>query len=598
MQELSIFNRNEIPGQESEVPKLSELDPQGRANAVRISPDGIVNKSPVNSKELLVTEEQVITEFQDWQKRALAFLRTEEGTAFIAQHGQGINRNYMSEIENIIFLGEKELKEGAKRIAHHIESLISEGKQVILANSRPAGASNEYILLHVLEELSLRGISKDKVTVVNPRWVGTQTVEERMRQHISESQSTDHVLLTLDDWRISGKQILVESGDLQVFAKTFFDENPTHTIATEVGLLFEDESRSKDNLNIFAAFSGHWEGGFRQIMSGSWTLVDYGFQDREDLKALSKKIERPLPMAFSIIRPTEVLPTQLGSKQPLVYRDEPLRSRALAMFSKWATLDDAIPEKTRDQIRIFEAAQEAKSWEELQVHSLNDLETCFSAMDSEHPIIQKLSEELDERISSERARYPIPLYQQDAVFVDETNDLARALVTEALKEKGFNETEVSQLLPNIKMTIDRVIRLVAERRHTEIPSTSSIGAYTVVEQDRKSYFCIDFDKLGSEVLSAHEIVIDESTQPIQALLVFDHYTQRIPDTKKSAFPLIVISSRHVSVFFPRNYENFTEVAKRLFEKGFGEQFVYSWYRTDKPTVYLSPQEYISSASGV
>lgn len=293
MQENLPSHDYEILNQSSEVPKLRELNASGRDNLIRISPDGIVNKSPINSREVIITEEAIIKDFQEWQQQVLAFLQTDAGATFIVQHGEGINRNYISEIENIIFLGERELLIGAKRMVRHIESLLAEGKRVILANSRPTGASNEYILLHVLEELSQRGISKDKVTVANPRWLGNQTLGDSLSQSILESGSTNHVLLTLDDWRISGKQILTESGDLHSFANTFVSKHPSHSVATEVGLLFEEETRSKDNLNIWSAYNGKWEGAFRQIMSGSWTLVDYGFQDRKDLVELSKAIGRP-----------------------------------------------------------------------------------------------------------------------------------------------------------------------------------------------------------------------------------------------------------------------------------------------------------------
>lgn len=591
-----------------EAPRLKDLDPRNRPSLIRVATDGIEVKYPKNSKMETVSEEELIREFQHWQKEALRFLHSPEGAAFAATRGPFAPMEFVKDLEGIIFFGEKELLAGAERLADHSMDLMHQGKSVTYALLRPGGASNEYVLLHVLEALQRKGVDPEMLQVIHRRWA---TEKERSSlsffHHTFESfaqdaPTEDHVLITLDDWRISGAQIQSELSETERLARKFLSLHPSRRVEREVQFLFEASNRViQDDLahrpgvegyRVTPAFSGSWLGPHRQPISGVWTLVDFGFHTRRDFRVMSEAMGMPLPGAFKIIRPTEPVPPSYDAG-PIVYKNEDLRWRSLETFHRWCGRDREIPDQTLDLARAFDRGKTSEDWKSMQVRTADEAMALFSGVRENRGLVFQLGLELSSEIT--RTRSAIPLELQPVNNRASSSDLLPVMDNLLLKRISEVSAAGGRLHEyDLFLMHDLLARQILEEREHLPPPAADSSAYRMVNIGERECLSIPTHLAGSELLFAKTVVFANDLQEIYVAFPSKKHTFELSAEVTTRFPTVRIfgGSRQVEVTLPEEFANLQGLAKVLIEKGFGEQFQYRWMKTSWRERYYSPLDIV------
>lgn len=485
-----------------EVPRLKELNPNGRTNLVRIASSGIESKFPRNSKTEIVTEEEIIREFQQWQQNASEFLQTKEGADFILSRGPYRLQEFPLDIDGLIFLGDRELRLAAERLASHSMKLMQGGTSVTYALLNPGGASNEYVLLHVLESLEKQGVDQKMLQVLHHRWM-PQSEKHSVAQQFHQfeefalqSGASKHVIATLDDWRISGIQIQSELSETGKISRMFRSHYPEHQIFRNLQLLFEASNREDKEqdfstletpeLSVTPAYSGEWLGPHRQGISGVWTLVDFGFHGRKDFVELSRVMQNPLPMAFKILRPTEVIP-QKGKSDPILYKNDVLRNRSMQTFYKWCGGSSEIPDSTMNAWRVFEQSKKASDWEGLKIMRDVDISAFFSGVRENPAILRELAQALSKKIRIARTISQISLLEeQEKFFQFETEILVDELLQEKVAELGHSGERIHEF--ELIMLRDQLLREVLHLRSLPVPAAAEAKKYRLLKGGEFEFF--------------------------------------------------------------------------------------------------------------
>jgi len=589
-------------------PRLKDLDPRNRPGLVRVATDGIEVKYPRNSKLETVSEEELIREFQQWQKQALRFVHSPEGVAFTATRGPFAPMEFARDLEGIIFFGEQELIKGAERLADRSLDLMSQGKTVTYALLRPGGASNEYVLLHVLEALQRKGADPEMLHVIHRRWT---TEKERSSQSffqqdfdnfVLNAPTSDHVLVMLDDWRISGSQIQSELSETERLAKKFISRHPDQNVSREVQFLFEASNRTiqDDSANrpgvegyhVTPAFSGEWLGPHRQPISGIWTLVDFGFHTRKDFRVLSDMMGVPLPGAFKIIRPTEPVPPSYDAG-PIVYKNEDLRWRSLETFHRWCGRDREIPDETLNLARAFDIGKTSEDMHTIQLHSADETMAFFSGVRENKELIFQLGLELSSEITRVRSAIPLELQGADhhassSALIPVMDNLLQKKIAE-ISPAGGRLHEYDLFLLH-----DVLARQIRDERETRIPPPAENSSYRIVKYRERECLRIPAIHAGSELLSAKVVVFANDLRDIYTAFPSKKFAFEVPVELTNRYPTVYLNktAREIKVVLPEEFADLQRLAQLMIEKGFGEQFQYQWLRGGWRDRYYSPLDIV------
>lgn len=589
-------------------PRLKDLDPRNRPAPVRVATDGIEVKYPKNSKIETLSEEELIREFQQWQKEAIRFLHSSEGAAFTATRGPFAPMEFVKDVEGIIFFGEKELIKGAERLADHSLELINQGKTVTYALLRPGGASNEYVLLHVLEALERKGANPEMLHVIHRRWTSEKErsslafFQNAFENFAQNAPTSEHVLVTMDDWRISGSQIQSELSETERLARKFLSSHPARRVERELQFLFEASNRMMqddvsnrqgvEGYRVTSAFSGDWLGPHRQPISGVWTLVDFGFHTRRDFRLLSEMMGVPLPGAFKIIRPTEPIPPSYDAG-PIVYKREDLRWRSLETFHRWCGRDQEIPDETLHLARAFDAGKKGRDWKNLQVNTAAEAMALFSGVRENRELLTQLGLELSSEIT--RVRSAIPLELQGVDHHASSSELI-PVMDNLLRKKIIEVSPAGGRLHEYDLFLlhDVLARQILNERECVPPPRAESSAYRIVKFDERECLRIPASLAGSELLSAKIVVFANALRDIYTAFPSKKYAFALPVELTDRFPTLYLTNanRQVDVVLPEDFADLQRFAQLLTEKGFGEQFYYRWLKKGWRERYYSPMDIV------
>lgn len=233
--------------------------------------------------------------------------------------------------DNLVFVGEKELREATQGIAQHLLERCREGKQVIVfpANTR----SERYIALRILEEVDA---STDETPDLRQRIRITQNPYRAARQCKENPGSC--LIVVPDDFIVTGTRIqafastaysaLLKEGFTPDEASQVVEANvvasPDQPQGNKLSMGIGNNGRSlrvfsfygvpeyRDSKGIWFVFSG-------VSMTGSHSSTDYGFE--QELKKfhayLSKKgAQRNMPLLANLVRPYQTKDTTSQYQDP------------------------------------------------------------------------------------------------------------------------------------------------------------------------------------------------------------------------------------------------------------------------------------------
>lgn len=241
--------------------------------------------------------------------------------------------------ENMVFVGEHELKKATQGIASHLIDEAQTGKDLILFPGRLR--SERYISLRIMEEI-------DYLTEENPE------LRERFKISANPYEIADEIkdklgnckVIVPDDFVLSGTRIKGFAGTIiNPLMEVGFDSDKALDIVEaavvampyrpkEPGVVYGSyKSVPRKYLNVFSFYSvpeyrgedGKWVVYPGVSVSGSHSSTDYGFEEKlEDLQEYmnSKNVSCELPLLANITRPYE-----LEEGSGLKYKDKALQNR-------------------------------------------------------------------------------------------------------------------------------------------------------------------------------------------------------------------------------------------------------------------------------
>lgn len=237
--------------------------------------------------------------------------------------------------ENLVFVGENELKKATQGIAQHLVEVAQKGKDVLFfwANSR----SERYITLRVLEEL-------DYLTEESPDLRNRFKLSNGPQETAKECKDLlgNCLVAILDDFVVSGSRMtgfastifnnLIEAGFSPDRASEMIEANVVALKSTRKEHPMTMGSKDERNLRVFSFYEvdeyRNSEG--KQAVytgvsfTGSHSSTDYGFENvLEEFSTYlkSKNIQRSRPLLAEIVRPYK---TDYQSRK---YEDPELQKR-------------------------------------------------------------------------------------------------------------------------------------------------------------------------------------------------------------------------------------------------------------------------------
>lgn len=241
--------------------------------------------------------------------------------------------------ENLVFVGENELRTALNGMANHVIELAREGNLVYLYSYGPR--SERYVTLRVLEQV-------DTLLEENPELkakIKFSENEARIFEHWGDGITNPKILIP-DDFLVSGTTIVGKMGRINTFFKSKGIENPESFIEA---LLVTSPKRSGDqlkrNLKDGSIFSYYGIDLFKSVggvslrtgmsVTGSHASTDYAFEDEiEYIQNFLKnnRLQVPeLPFLYKVDRPYEM--KEWG--QPREYVDENLQQRWIKIQQKF-----------------------------------------------------------------------------------------------------------------------------------------------------------------------------------------------------------------------------------------------------------------------
>lgn len=312
-------------------PKIIDLDLDGRENQVRsIEIDPITFKP----KERTFAEKEGIEDL-------IGFVDTVIETADKSGDPQMEETARLFK-ENLVFIGEKELKKATKGIAQHLLQEAKKGKDIIIF---PAHIRSErYISLRILEEIDL-------LTEEDQQLRSRIKLTESAKQATEIAQkSTGNCLVAVpDDFVFSGFKI--KGCAMRIYDKLlqagFSSDKAFEMIEAEVITLPQRSGgkltpgKEDKDLNFFSYYQvPEYRGkdGTQVVhtgisVTGSHTSTDYGFdmELKEFHQFLRKEgVDRKLPLLHEVVKPYE-----MTDESPRKYKDSALQGRWERMETKY-----------------------------------------------------------------------------------------------------------------------------------------------------------------------------------------------------------------------------------------------------------------------